>query len=136
MLWDTSRQKQRGEKAQREEISVSISFEQSHVKLCLTLSLLSALAACLHNGCHTSHPEEEKDRSVLGVSLHTVKCTPQCLCVSECVDVLASSFTCQIHFLSLFEHHVTAGTAGAGRMVLFPSRLRKEEGVTEHALPL
>lgn len=24
-----------------------------------TLSLLSALAACLHNGCHTSHPEEE-----------------------------------------------------------------------------
>ena len=28
-------------------------------KLALTLSLLSALAACLHNGCHTSQPEED-----------------------------------------------------------------------------
>ena len=65
------------------------------------------------------------------------------MCV--CVDVLASGFTCQVHFLSLFEHQVTAGASSAGRMVVLPSRLRGEGeeeeeerrrgGVTEHKLP-
>lgn len=34
-----------------------------YVKAYLTLSLLSALTACLHNGCHTSHPEEEREKA-------------------------------------------------------------------------
>lgn len=36
----------------------------------LTLSLLSALAACLHSGCHTSHPKKrkrERERGIFGV---------------------------------------------------------------------
>lgn len=38
------------------------SFEQ------LTLNLLSALAACLHKGCHTSHPDErDNEERKMGV---------------------------------------------------------------------
>ena len=64
-----------------------------------------------------------------------------CVCVCVCVDVLASGFTCQVHFLSLFEHQGTAGASSAGRMVVLPSRLggerererrRRRRGVTEH----
>lgn len=62
--------KKKSENATSEEIRVLSLFVHFHFKLYLTLSLLSARAACLHNGCHTSHPEEEREkvRVALGVS--------------------------------------------------------------------
>ncbi len=55
-----------GENIHSEEITVFIYFNifiSNLFQVYLTLSLLSALAACLHNGCHTSHPEEERERA-------------------------------------------------------------------------
>ena len=138
-----TKRRRRGEGAHGEKMTVFILFEHCHFKIHLTLSLLSALAACLHNGCHTSHPEEERDRerSVLGVpTCHAFVYTGMySVCACVCVVVFdVSSFTCQVHFLSLFEHHVTARASSAGRMVVFPSRLRggkkRRRGVTEHKL--
>lgn len=57
----TKKGKRRGENAHSEE-NDSFHLNIFRIKLSLTLSLLSALAACLHNGCHTSHPEEERER--------------------------------------------------------------------------
>lgn len=51
----TKHTKNEGEKRRRGECNKFETFVSNY----FTLSLLSALAACLHNGCHTSHPEEE-----------------------------------------------------------------------------
>lgn len=84
-----------------------------------TLSLLSARAACLHNGCHTSHPGEKKTGSGSGVRRGDSHAF-----LSHVLVRHRGGVTCQVHFLPFFEHHVAAGAARAGRMVVFPSGLR------------
>lgn len=59
----------------------------------LTLSLLSALAACLHKGCHTSHPDEQdNEERKMGVgTCHafflTGLCGTACQHGKECVEL-------------------------------------------------
>lgn len=78
------------ENATSEEITVLSSFVHFDFKLSLTLSLLSARAACLHNGCHTSHPEEEREmvRGALGVSTcHEFTSMLYIMCARVCMHV-------------------------------------------------
>lgn len=83
----------------------------------LTFSLLSALAACLHNGCHTSHPRRQSHRPFTHVQTTVTA-----------VRVRQDWFTCQVHFLPLSEHQVTAGTPSTSRVVVFTSCLRGDRG--------
>lgn len=71
VLWGTSRQwKAKRRRKKMDYIFFFILSEHFQFKLEPTLSLLSALAACLHNGCHTSFPEETEDRQVSVASCH------------------------------------------------------------------
>lgn len=124
--------KERGECNQWNKLQVSI-YLNIFISNCISpwVSSLHALPACIMGATpHILEEEREKVRIVSGVSA-CHECVRMCACVyaCQCVDVLASSFTCQVHFLSLFEHHVTAGTAGTSWMVVFPSCLWQEETV-------
>lgn len=129
-----------GKEAHSEEIIIF--FQRFLIKLLLWVSSLPSLLACIMGA--TPHILRKSERETdwgrvfpRAMHLSTWARALQRMFVHQWADVLASSFTCQVHFLSLFEHHVTAGASSAGRMVVLPSSLwgqRRGWGVTVHKL--
>lgn len=61
-------QSKKGKKEEMHLVRKLESMKHFYLEPQLTLSLLSALAACLHKGCHTSHPDErDNEERKMGV---------------------------------------------------------------------